>query len=192
MAKYREVHSLSLVDAAYIAGLIDGEGTITLSRKHANDGRQLVISISSTERPILDFARERIGAGKITSKKTAKAHHAPAFTYSIGNRQALNLLLQIQPLLRSYKRQRAALVRDCYLATHTAQRQVHARALGGEEALRRRLPIVAREFRHDTLRRTSGRHASAGPRVASRARPESTRVLLANRPNVPRCSPSLR
>jgi len=98
LAKYREVESLSSVDAAYIAGLIDGEGTITLSRRHANDGRQLVISISSTERPILDFARERI-----------------AFTYSIGNRQALKLLLQIEPFLRSYKRQRAALVRDCYV-----------------------------------------------------------------------------
>ena len=57
-----------------------------------------MISISSTERPILDFARERI-----------------AFTYSIGNRQALKLLLQIEPFLRSYKRQRAALVRDCYV-----------------------------------------------------------------------------
>ena len=78
VAKYREVHSLSPVDAAYIAGLVDGEGTITLSRKHADEGRQLVISISSTERPILDFARERIGAGKITTKKTAKAHHAQA------------------------------------------------------------------------------------------------------------------
>ena len=87
MAKYREVHSLSAVDAAYVACLVDGEGTTALSRKHANEGRQLVISISSTERPLLDFARGRIGAGKITSKRIAKAHHAPAFTYSIGNRQ---------------------------------------------------------------------------------------------------------
>ena len=115
MANYREVHSLSLVDAAYLAGLVDGEGTITLSRKHANDGRQLVISISSTERQILDFAHGAIGAGKITSKKASKAHHSPSFTYSIGNRQALNLLLQIQPFLRSYKRERAALVREHYL-----------------------------------------------------------------------------
>jgi LAGLIDADG DNA endonuclease family protein len=115
VAKYREVNSLSAVDAAYVAGLVDGEGTIALSRKHANDGRQLVISISSTERPLLGFAREKIGAGKITSKRTAKAHHSPAFTYSIGNRQALTLLLQILPYLRSYKRQRAELVRDCYL-----------------------------------------------------------------------------
>jgi hypothetical protein len=40
--RYREVAPLSQVDAAYIAGLIDGEGTITLSRRHANDRRQLV------------------------------------------------------------------------------------------------------------------------------------------------------
>jgi hypothetical protein len=64
MADYREVHSLSLVDAAYFAGLVDGEGTITLSRKHANDGRQLVISISSTKRQILDFAHGKMGARK--------------------------------------------------------------------------------------------------------------------------------
>ena len=115
MAKYREVHALSPTDAAYIAGLVDGEGTITLSRKHANEGRQLVISISSTERPILDFAREQIGAGKITTKKTAKAHHAAAFTYAICNRQALSLLLQIERFLRSYNRRRAELVRESYL-----------------------------------------------------------------------------
>jgi hypothetical protein len=32
---YRSVLALSAVDAGYIAGLVDGEGTITLSRKHA-------------------------------------------------------------------------------------------------------------------------------------------------------------
>ena len=112
---YRSVQSLSLADAAYIAGLVDGEGTITLSRRHAADKRQLVISISSTERAVLDFVIQRIGAGKITTKKTAKAHHTPAFAYAISNRQALSLLLQIEPFLRSYKRQRAALVRVNYV-----------------------------------------------------------------------------
>ena len=115
MAQYREVRCLSLVDAAYVAGLVDGEGTITLSRKHANDGRQLVISICNTERPILSFVLDQIGAGKITSKRTAKAKHAPSFTYAVWNRQALALLLQIEPFLRSYKRRRAALVRESYV-----------------------------------------------------------------------------
>ena len=43
MAQYRAVNPLASVDAAYIAGLIDGEGTITLSRKHAADKRHLAI-----------------------------------------------------------------------------------------------------------------------------------------------------
>jgi hypothetical protein len=38
---YREVRLLSVAEAAYLAGLIDGEGTVTLSRKHAGDMRQL-------------------------------------------------------------------------------------------------------------------------------------------------------
>lgn len=49
MGTYREVASLSPVDAAYIAGLIDGEGTITLSRRHAVDRRQLVVSANAEE-----------------------------------------------------------------------------------------------------------------------------------------------
>jgi len=36
MADSRVPNSLGAVDAAYIAGLIDGEGTITLTRKHRN------------------------------------------------------------------------------------------------------------------------------------------------------------
>jgi hypothetical protein len=51
MSTYREVRLLSIAEAAYLAGLIDGEGTVTLSRKHAGDMRQLVVSISNTELP---------------------------------------------------------------------------------------------------------------------------------------------
>ena len=46
----RNVIELATIDAAYIAGLIDGEGTITLTRLHRNQNRQLVVSISNTER----------------------------------------------------------------------------------------------------------------------------------------------
>ena len=41
MPAYREVRVLSVAEAAYLAGLIDGEGTVTLSRKHADEMRQL-------------------------------------------------------------------------------------------------------------------------------------------------------
>lgn len=61
MGLYKEIASLSTLDAAYVAGLIDGEGTITLSRRHANDRRQLVESIANTEVSILKFVLSRTG-----------------------------------------------------------------------------------------------------------------------------------
>jgi hypothetical protein len=79
------------------------------------DSRQLVISISNTEKPILDFVRDRVGAGKITRKKTSKDHHAPGLTFALWNRQALRLLVQIKPYLHSYKAARAELVDRNYL-----------------------------------------------------------------------------
>ena len=39
MAAYKEVRALSVPEAAYLAGLIDGEGTVTLTRKQADDMR---------------------------------------------------------------------------------------------------------------------------------------------------------
>jgi hypothetical protein len=105
---------LAETDAAYIAGLIDGEGTIGLFRRHAREHRQLVVSIVSTERGILKFVLARVGTGKITSKRIAKSHHAPSFTFSVSNRQALELLRQAAPYLRSYKSARAELVLTQY------------------------------------------------------------------------------
>jgi len=111
-----DVKTLSAVDAAYLAGLIDGEGTITLSRKHKNENRQLAVTISNTEQQLLEFSLHAIGAGKITRKRTSKTHHTPSFAYAIYNRQALEVLEQIEPYLRSYKVKKAKLILDNYIA----------------------------------------------------------------------------
>jgi hypothetical protein len=39
--KPKQLQPLTSVDAAYIAGLIDGEGTITLTRKHKQENGYL-------------------------------------------------------------------------------------------------------------------------------------------------------
>jgi hypothetical protein len=113
---YKVARTLTIDEAAYLAGLIDGEGTISLSRRHANERRQLVVSISSTELELLDWAASTTGVGKITRKRTTSDKHAPGLTYSVSNRQALAVLSQVQPYLRSYKKLRAKLVLDQYLA----------------------------------------------------------------------------
>jgi len=47
MANYRKVKKLSREEAAYIAGIIDGEGTISLTRKHRGEHRQLMSALAA-------------------------------------------------------------------------------------------------------------------------------------------------
>ena len=73
MAAYRETRRLAPEDAAYIAGILDGEGTISLSRRHRTDNRQLVVSIASTERQLLEYVQQVVGAGRIARKRTVRS-----------------------------------------------------------------------------------------------------------------------
>jgi hypothetical protein len=112
---YKSANKLVAADAAYLAGLIDGEGTVTLTRLSRNRQRGLALTISSTELDILKHALTVIGAGKITNKKISKVHHIPSYTYQITNRQALDVLRQIGPYLRGYKAKRATLALQEYV-----------------------------------------------------------------------------
>ena len=112
---YKEVRLLDQTDAAYIAGIIDGEGTVTLSRRHRSENRHVVVSISNTDRPLLEYVLNSVGAGKITNKITSQSHHTPSFTYAISNRQALALLNQIFPYLRTYKAKRSDIILRDYI-----------------------------------------------------------------------------
>lgn len=114
MAKHR-VRRLPGVEAAYIAGLVDGEGTIALTRKYRHQNRQLTLSISSTEPAMLRYVLRTIGAGRITTKRTYRSNHSPSYTYAVSNRQALDVIGQVFPYLRSYKLKRAKLVLNEYI-----------------------------------------------------------------------------
>jgi hypothetical protein len=139
MTTYRQIQPLSKVDAAYIAGLIDGEGTVTLTRKHKNDNRQLCISISSTEIALLDFVLSVTGVGKITNKRASKSHHAHSFAYAVYNRHALALLEQTLPFLKSYKRDRATLILKDYLAVTPRNGKYNVETLATKEVFEKRV-----------------------------------------------------
>lgn len=115
MGTARVVLQLSSTDAAYIAGILDGEGTISLTRRHRNENRQLEVSVSNTDIALLQFVKQRVGAGRITNKRTYRVNHTASATYLISNRQALSLLGQLHPYLRTYKAERARLALAHYL-----------------------------------------------------------------------------
>jgi hypothetical protein len=51
----------------------------------------------------------------MSDQLSARAHHSPSFAYCITSRQALHLLAQIAPFLRTYKSQRACLLLQEYV-----------------------------------------------------------------------------
>lgn len=101
---------------AYTAGVIDGEGTITLSRLPNREFRYPCVSVSSTTKEILDFLKEAYG-GSISRHKTYQEHHKQAWSWKVINRNAINLLLDIQDmLLDPIKSYRAKLITTQYIA----------------------------------------------------------------------------
>jgi O-phosphoseryl-tRNA(Cys) synthetase len=56
-----------------------------------------------------------IGAGRITNKRTYQINHTPSVTYAISNRQALDVLEQVRPYLKTYKAKRAQLILRSYI-----------------------------------------------------------------------------
>ena len=77
--------------------------------------RRPVLSISSTDHGLLRYALTAIGAGRITGKVRSRAHHSPSFAYAISGRQALTVLSQVVPYLRTYKLDRARLLLGEYI-----------------------------------------------------------------------------
>lgn len=108
--------TLSGEQAAYLAGLVDADGTVSLSRRHRNEHRHPVISICNTDRRLLEYCRGLTGMGKITSKAVVSLKHSVSYTYSAHNRQALALMAALRPYMRTYKAKRAAFILDHYLA----------------------------------------------------------------------------
>jgi hypothetical protein len=55
-------------EAAYLTGIIDGEGAITLTRMHENEHRRPCISVASTDRELLEYLQD-LTKGHISKKR---------------------------------------------------------------------------------------------------------------------------
>lgn len=100
---------------AYLAGIVDGEGTITIAApRNKVDGKRelhhIELTVSSTDLELLDWIKVWWG-GTVSTKKVYQDHHRPSFAWRLTNRQALTVLIDIFPFLQvRRKRNRAALL----------------------------------------------------------------------------------
>jgi hypothetical protein len=99
----------------YAAGLLDGEGTITMCLSGSkNRSRYPVVSISSTTIELLTFLKENYG-GVICFHKKYKEHHNNAYSWKLVYNNAINFLYCILPYIKEPEKiRRAKLIIEKY------------------------------------------------------------------------------
>lgn len=107
---------MSPEERAYIAGIIDGEGSIMLIKFHNNQHPAPCINVSSASIELLEWIVKTTKMGRIQSKKNYKPHkHQASYTYSVRYNDAIQLLDEIEPyLVIPQKKLRAKLILNEY------------------------------------------------------------------------------
>jgi hypothetical protein len=99
----------------YAAGLIDGEGSVCLSRNYKTEKfRHPTVSVASTTPELVHFMKDNFG-GYISTKKTYKENHLESYTWYVSYDSAISFLEKVEPyLLEPNKKIRAKMIIEQY------------------------------------------------------------------------------
>lgn len=114
-----EVIPLEEFEKAYIAGIVDGEGTVTLMKHHKNETPIPFISIANNNLKLLQWIKHRCG-GLIASKKKYKPQHNNSFVWSVRQDRALGFLKETLQYLIIKKPQASLILKKYKAVTHRA------------------------------------------------------------------------
>jgi hypothetical protein len=107
--------SPSAISVAYLAGLIDGEGSIMMCRLggKTRKRRSPVISIGNTDILMISWLVENFGGMFLTRPKTG--NHNAMYEWRVKGKTAVSLCRQCLPYLRTKRKQeRARLISEEY------------------------------------------------------------------------------
>jgi hypothetical protein len=94
----RLVRELSDVDCAYLAGLLDGEGSIMLYRNGVNVYSR--VAVFNTCVSVVEWCRDVTGAGSLTTENRQAQGHKDMVRWNVGTLQAAAILRQVRPYLK--------------------------------------------------------------------------------------------
>ena len=98
--------------AAYIAGIIDGEGYVRLNETSDKSGLGVMVGINMCSELTIEIIHETIGIGNITESKTEKGR--PIFRLRVTHRQeVLDLLLHVERFLITKKEHAGIVIQYC-------------------------------------------------------------------------------
>src|SRR6266571_4865895 len=109
--RHPPIKTLSVTDAAYIAGLIDADGTVTMTRKSqptsATALHMPMVLVVNGNLPLIQWLKETIGGGTAYEVKTrptrpdqSAAHWNKVHRYQLLSGRAQQLLRQCRPYMR--------------------------------------------------------------------------------------------
>jgi len=113
--KKTEINNLKPWQAAWLAGIIDGEGSIGLY-DYGKEGRRVCIQLSNTNKEFVDKMREIIGCGsQVNRAKWSKSHKGrkTIYLYSLkGSNRCYWILRQIIPYLIIKKQKAQEIIKE--------------------------------------------------------------------------------
>ena len=102
-----KINNLTDTDAAYLAGIIDGEGSINLSRVHKNSPDHTTtyfirLRVTNTHRGLLDWIVLKVGYGSVGKMKNydSKYNRKQAYQWNLSNQRVVDVLRQVYPYLK--------------------------------------------------------------------------------------------
>ena len=96
-------------DVAYLAGIIDGEGSIMLNKYHKSEYPAPCIAVSSSDLELLEWIKNLIQAGRINKKKNYNPEkHKTSYTYSLYYNRAIEIMELIEPYLVIVRKKKRA------------------------------------------------------------------------------------
>lgn len=100
--------------AAYIAGFIDGEGTIGMWKVGKKKVWVRQVVVTNTHKPTIQFLKRITGVGTTHQRRVAKSHHKPIFSWSVGKKaDIVELLDELWPFLIQKQEQAEVLASEC-------------------------------------------------------------------------------
>ena len=107
---------MNKVDLAYAAGILDGEGSICLTKNRSGRWPSPQVAVASTDRELLDWLREQF-SGSISIKKPRRSTHQVSYDWKLTDQNALRFLQLVRPYLRIERKiSRADLLLEAYLS----------------------------------------------------------------------------
>ena len=93
---------MNIADAAYIAGLFDGEGSVDFKKRKEKRGnvQNILMRIEMTDESVLRWVHETLGVGTVRKRNrspSVKAHCKDRWVYSIRFRDALYVCKLLWP-----------------------------------------------------------------------------------------------